>query len=65
MSRFFETGKKIVAVGRNYAQHAKELGNAVPTKPFFFLKPTTSYLRPGKPIEVPFGVGEIHHEGNF
>jgi acylpyruvate hydrolase len=63
MSRFWETGKKIVAVGRNYAQHAKELGNAVPTKPFFFLKPTTSYLRSPHPIQVPPGIGEIHHEG--
>jgi len=58
---FFTNGKKIVAIGRNYADHAKELGNAVPSSPFFFLKPTTSYVRPGNSIEVPTGL-QVHHE---
>lgn len=42
----------------------KELGNTVPTKPFFFLKPTTSFVRPGFPIEVPPPCEKegIHHE---
>jgi acylpyruvate hydrolase len=39
---FISVGRKIVAIGRNYSEHAKELGNAVPTAPFFFLKPTSS-----------------------
>lgn len=52
---------KIVAIGRNYAAHAKELGNAVPTEPFFFLKPATSVIAEGSPIEVPKGC-EVHHE---
>ena len=54
---------QIVAIGRNYAAHAKELGNAVPKEPFFFLKPTSSYLSPGEgPIELPKGT-DVHHEG--
>jgi len=61
-NRFWEVGKKIVAIGRNYAAHAKELGNEVPSAPFFFLKPTTSYIREGSPIEIPSSIGEVHHE---
>ncbi|TPX67707.1 hypothetical protein SpCBS45565_g03591 [Spizellomyces sp. 'palustris'] len=58
---FTRIGRKIVAIGRNYAEHAKELNNPVPTSPFFFLKPTTSYLlQPGK-IEVPKNC-VVHHE---
>jgi len=49
---FVNVGRKIVAVGRNFAMHAKELGNAVPTKPMLFLKPTTAYALPGQAIEV-------------
>ncbi|KAN0044560.1 hypothetical protein ACTA71_006078 [Dictyostelium dimigraforme] len=63
MNKFWETGRKIVAVGRNYAQHAKELGNEVPSEPFFFLKPTSSYLLQGTgPIEIPSESSDIHHE---
>ncbi|KAI8377035.1 hypothetical protein EDC96DRAFT_494266 [Choanephora cucurbitarum] len=58
---FLTTGKKIVAIGRNFSEHAKELGNAVPTSPFFFLKPTSSYLVNGGTIEIPTGC-EVHHE---
>ncbi|CAO3674956.1 hypothetical protein G6F70_001334 [Rhizopus microsporus] len=58
---FLTTGKKIVAIGRNFSEHAKELGNAVPTSPFFFLKPTSSYLANGGTIEIPKGC-EVHHE---
>ncbi|KAI8324821.1 hypothetical protein GQ54DRAFT_295975 [Martensiomyces pterosporus] len=58
---FVQTGRKIVAIGRNFSEHAKELGNAVPTAPFFFLKPTSSYVTsPGK-IEIPKGC-IVHHE---
>ncbi|KIS70605.1 uncharacterized protein UMAG_10876 [Mycosarcoma maydis] len=52
-SSFLTRGKKIVAIGRNYAAHAKELNNAVPTEPFFFLKPTTSYLANNGTVEIP------------
>jgi len=60
-SAFRTTGRKIVAIGRNFADHAKELNNAVPTEPFFFLKPTTAYIDSGGVVEVPQGV-ICHHE---
>ncbi|KAJ1308764.1 hypothetical protein OPQ81_004454 [Rhizoctonia solani] len=60
MAHYLTRGKKIVAIGRNYLEHIKELGNTVPPEPFFFLKPTTSYLT-GKRFEVPKGV-LVHHE---
>ena len=56
--------RKIVAIGRNYADHVKELKNAIPKEPFFFLKPTTSYLPSGGIIEIPRGIS-AHHEGVF
>jgi len=62
ISRFWETGKKIVCVGRNYVAHAKELNNAVPSQPFFFLKPTSSYILPPGPIVIPFQGCDMHHE---
>ncbi|XP_039048646.1 probable acylpyruvase FAHD1, mitochondrial isoform X2 [Hibiscus syriacus] len=55
-------GTKIVAVGRNYVEHAKELGNAVPKEPVLFLKPTSSYLENGGTIEVPHPLNSLHHE---
>ncbi|KAI7864266.1 hypothetical protein BDF14DRAFT_1730763 [Spinellus fusiger] len=58
---FFTTGRKIVAIGRNFSEHAKELGNAAPTAPFFFLKPTSSYLANGGKVEIPKGC-DVHHE---
>ncbi|KAI9025907.1 hypothetical protein CLU79DRAFT_743684 [Phycomyces nitens] len=58
---FLSTGRKIVAIGRNFGEHAKELGNAVPKSPFFFLKPTSSYLANGGNVEIPTGC-EVHHE---
>jgi acylpyruvate hydrolase len=51
-----------IRIGRNYADHAKELGNAVPKEPFFFLKPTTSYVDDGGVVEIPKGI-ECHFEG--
>lgn len=56
--------RKIVAIGRNYVDHVKELKNAIPKEPFFFLKPTTSYLPSGGIIEIPRGIS-AHHEGVF
>ncbi|CAO3628949.1 unnamed protein product [Cunninghamella echinulata] len=58
---FFNTGRNIIAIGRNFSEHAKELGNAVPTSPFYFLKPTSTYLNNGGTIEIPKGC-EVHHE---
>ncbi|KAJ1986382.1 hypothetical protein H4R33_003394 [Dimargaris cristalligena] len=61
MRSFVSTGRKIVAIGRNFRDHALELGNQVPKAPFFFLKPTSSYVTPPQPIEVPQGC-TVHHE---
>ncbi|KAF7296487.1 FAA-hydrolase domain-containing protein [Mycena chlorophos] len=58
---FVRNGRKIVAIGRNYDLHVKELGNTRPTEPFFFLKPTTSYVLSGGKMEIPHGV-LAHHE---
>src|SRR6188768_970969 len=44
---------KIVCVGRNYAAHAKELGNEVPSEPLLFLKPPSSLVRSGESIWLP------------
>ena len=44
---------KIVCVGRNYAAHARELGNDVPKEPLLFLKPPSSLIRSGESIVLP------------
>ncbi|CAI9274931.1 unnamed protein product [Lactuca saligna] len=62
MDKLLSVGTKIVAVGRNYAAHAKELGNAVPKEPVLFLKPTSSYLENGGTIEVPHPLESLDHE---
>ena len=56
---------KVVAVGRNYAEHARELGNEVPPTPVLFLKPSTSVIGPGDPIVRPSGVGRVDYEGEL
>ena len=53
---------KIVCVGRNYAEHAKELGNEVPEKPVVFLKPASAIIFSGDEIKYPPFSEEIHHE---
>ncbi len=53
---------KIVCVGRNYAEHAKELGNEVPEKPVVFLKPASAVIFSGDKIVYPSFSGEMHHE---
>ncbi|KAK6146184.1 hypothetical protein DH2020_020053 [Rehmannia glutinosa] len=60
--KLLSVGTKIIAVGRNYAAHAKELGNAVPKEPVLFLKPTSSYLENGGKIEVPEPLEALDHE---
>jgi len=59
---FRSFGKKIVGFGRTYREHAIELNNPVPTEPFVFLKPTSSYIGEGEKIRVPRGSSELHHE---
>ncbi|CAI0626793.1 unnamed protein product [Linum tenue] len=62
MQKLLQVGTKIVGVGRNYAAHAKELGNAVPKEPVLFLKPTSSYLENGGTILIPHPLDSLHHE---
>ncbi|HZG17101.1 MAG TPA: fumarylacetoacetate hydrolase family protein [Candidatus Bathyarchaeia archaeon] len=55
--------RNVFCVGRNYRLHAQELGNAVPTTPFLFSKPTHSLVEAkGQAIKLPGNRGEVHHE---
>ena len=57
---------KVVGVGRNYAEHAAELGNEVPNEPLIFIKPNTSVIGPGDPIALPDAVAtSVHFEGEL
>jgi len=53
---------KIIAIGRNYAEHAKELNNPVPGTPVIFMKPDTAILKDNKPFYHPNFSDDIHHE---
>jgi acylpyruvate hydrolase len=53
---------KIICIGRNYINHAKELNNPVPVKPIFFLKPDSSILQKNRPFYIPPFSNEIHYE---
>lgn len=53
---------KIIAIGRNYAEHAKELNNPVPIVPVIFMKPDTALLKDNKPFYHPEFSTDIHHE---
>lgn len=53
---------KIIAIGRNYAEHAKELNNPVPGVPVIFMKPETALLKENKPFYHPDFSEDIHHE---
>ena len=56
---------KVVCVGRNYAAHARELGNDVPDRPLLFLKPPSSLLGDGGTILLPAQSQRIEHEGEI
>jgi len=56
---------KIVAVGRNYAAHAAELGNDLPENPLTFFKPNTSVIGPDEPIVYPTASREVSYEGEL
>jgi 2-keto-4-pentenoate hydratase/2-oxohepta-3-ene-1,7-dioic acid hydratase in catechol pathway len=56
---------KIVCVGRNYAEHAKELGNEVPAEPMIFLKPPSSLIAHGDSIVYPAISKNVHFEGEL
>ena len=53
---------KIVCVGRNYAAHAAELNNPLPSTPLLFMKPASSAAALGQPLQLPAGLGAVHHE---
>src|SRR5476651_2087769 len=53
---------KIIAIGRNYAEHAKELNNPVPGVPVIFMKPDTALLKDNKPFYHPEFSQDVHHE---
>jgi 2-keto-4-pentenoate hydratase/2-oxohepta-3-ene-1,7-dioic acid hydratase in catechol pathway len=59
------TPSKIVCVGRNYREHAQELGNEVPAEPLLFFKPPSSLLRPGGTILLPAASTHVDHEGEL
>ena len=56
---------KIVCVGRNYAAHARELGNEVPKEPLLFLKPPSSIIRNGESIRLPSVSKQVEYEGEI
>ncbi len=56
---------KIVGIGRNYAEHAAELGNAVPAEPLMFLVPNTAVIGPGDPVVIPPQTSEVSYEGEL
>ncbi|MBO6752161.1 MULTISPECIES: fumarylacetoacetate hydrolase family protein [Spongiibacter] len=53
---------KIVCVGRNYAEHARELNNPIPKQPLLFIKPSTALAALDQPLAIPHDRGECHHE---
>lgn len=59
------TPQKIVCVGRNYAEHAAELGNEIPPEPLIFLKPTSSLVGPEEPVIYPSISERVDHEGEL
>ena len=60
-----EKPSKIVCVGRNYAAHAKELGNDVPAEPLIFLKPPSSLIADGASIRLPRVSKQVEYEGEI
>jgi 2-keto-4-pentenoate hydratase/2-oxohepta-3-ene-1,7-dioic acid hydratase in catechol pathway len=56
---------KILCVGRNYAAHAKELGNEVPKEPLLFLKPPSSIIGPDEKIVLPSESSRVDHEAEL
>ena len=53
---------KIICIGRNYAEHARELGNEIPENPVIFMKPDTAVLKKGSDFYIPEFSEDIHYE---
>ena len=56
---------KVVAVGKNYVEHAEEFDSQVPDEPLIFLKPSTSVIGPGAAIRIPTQSSLVHHEAEM
>jgi 2-keto-4-pentenoate hydratase/2-oxohepta-3-ene-1,7-dioic acid hydratase in catechol pathway len=56
---------KILCVGRNYVEHAKELGNVVPKIPLIFMKPPSAVIDPGEAIILPHQSKQVEYEGEL
>jgi 2-keto-4-pentenoate hydratase/2-oxohepta-3-ene-1,7-dioic acid hydratase in catechol pathway len=56
---------KVVALGKNYSEHAAEMGGEAPTTPLIFLKPSTSVIGDGDTIRLPPSSSEVHYEGEL
>jgi 2-keto-4-pentenoate hydratase/2-oxohepta-3-ene-1,7-dioic acid hydratase in catechol pathway len=56
---------KVVALGKNYAAHAQEMGGEAPQTPLIFIKPSTSVIGDGDAIRLPPSSNEVHYEGEL
>jgi 2-keto-4-pentenoate hydratase/2-oxohepta-3-ene-1,7-dioic acid hydratase in catechol pathway len=56
---------KVLCVGKNYADHAAEMGGDVPAEPLIFSKPSTAVIGPGEAIRLPELSAEVHHEAEL
>ncbi|WP_375171428.1 fumarylacetoacetate hydrolase family protein [Marinobacter sp.] len=56
---------KIVCIGRNYAEHARELNNPVPEEPLLFIKPATAAVHITRPLALPKDKGSVHYEAEL
>jgi acylpyruvate hydrolase len=56
---------KIICIGRNYAEHAKELNNPLPSEPLFFIKPDSAIIRNDEPFYLPDFSDDIHYEAEI
>jgi 2-keto-4-pentenoate hydratase/2-oxohepta-3-ene-1,7-dioic acid hydratase in catechol pathway len=56
---------KVVGIGKNYADHAAEMGGEVPKEPLMFLVPNTAVVGPGDPVVMPPQSSEVHYEGEL
>ena len=56
---------KVIGIGRNYADHAKEMGGEPPTQPMMFLIPNTAVVGPGDPVVIPPVTREVSYEGEL
>lgn len=64
-SKEFHPIGKILCIGRNYADHIKELGNEMPERPVIFMKPASSVIGEGEQIIIPSYSSECHHEAEL